>query len=210
MNTAERIWFQDPAHFITLNNLNKFFPSSQMSFAEQLNAMFRLSIYFSMLIFVIRQDANIFFVAAFMGLFTFLLYSIDTQNKRSENLSFESNNLQKDKITGEVCVKPSKDNPFMNVLLTDYVNQPERPPACNVSSSSIRKQAKIAFDNGLYRDVGDIFSKIASDRQWITNPGTTIPNDREKLTNWLYNMGPTCKEGQGESCYRLQYNPNPR
>jgi hypothetical protein len=141
-----------------------------------------------------------------MGLFTYLLYSIDTQNKSNEQLILESNNLEKDKFTGEVCMKPSKDNPFMNVLISDYVTQPDRPKACNLSSSNTRHEAKKAFDYGLYRDVGDIFSKVASDRQWVTNPSTTIPNDREKLTKWLYNIGPTCKEGLGEACYRLQYN----
>jgi len=203
--TREAIWFKDPMHFITLQNYNKFFPSADMSFSEQLNSLFRLSIYFSILVFVIRHDANIFFVAAFMGLFTFLLYSIDTQNKKSEQLTLEGNNLDKDKFTGEVCMKPSKDNPFMNVLMSDYSTKPDRPKACNMLNSQVKKQAKTAFDYGLYRDVGDIFSKNASDRQWITNPSTTIPNDRSKLTEWLYNIGPTCKE-DGNSCYRLQYN----
>jgi hypothetical protein len=138
-----------------------------------------------------------------MGLFTFLLYSIDTQNKITEKLFLESNNMEKDKYTNETCIKPTKNNPFMNVLISDYVENPNRPKACNINNSTISKEIEKDFNFGLYRDVGDIFSKGASDRQYMTNPNTIIPNDREILANWLYKTGPTGKEINNEHNFNL-------
>jgi hypothetical protein len=206
-NSIEKIWFEDPIHFITIKNYNKFFPTDSMTFAEQLNSIFRLSIYFSILVLLLKQNLNILFVAAFMGIFTYVLYNIDTINKNKEKLYLEDNNLSKDPHSGEECIKPSKNNPFMNVLMSDYSLQPNRPKGCKITNSNIKKEAKDAFDYGLYRDIGDIFGNLASDRQFVTNPSTMIPNDRETLTNWLYKSGSkkTCKE-DGTQCYALQYN----
>ena len=164
-----------------------------MTFAEQLNALFRLSIYFSIFVFIIKHDINIFFVAIFMGLLTFILFSLDIKNKENEQFFLDANNLSKDRTTGNTCVKPTKDNPFMNVLMTDIINNPTRPKACSLSNSNVKQEATSYFNKGLYRDVGDVFTNMASDRQYYTNPSTTIPNDRETFGKWLYQNGPTCK-----------------
>ena len=95
----------------------------------------------------------------------------------------------------------------MNVLMNEYTENPNRVKACDVTTNSVNTNINQAFDDGLYRDVSDIFSKNSSDRQYVTNPSTTIPNDREKLTDWLYKIGPTCKDGNGEACFNLQYSP---
>jgi hypothetical protein len=197
----ELIWFEDPLRFITMENYNKFFPSNNMTFAEQLNSLLRLSIYFTLVVFLFKHDPNIFFVVIFMAIFTFFLYKVDNENKKSEHMFLKENNMKKEK-NGKVCIKPTKDNPFMNVLVSDYAERPDRPPACNSLNPVVKNDIQEAFDYGLYRDTGDIFSKIASDRQWVTNSSTTIPNNRDKFAKWLYQVGPTCKEGLGEACYK--------
>ena len=83
---VEKIWFKDFPHFFTKENYMHFFPSKGMSFAEQLNALTRLSIYFSIVIFVIKQNTHIFFVPIFMAGFTYFLYTIDSNNKKILNL----------------------------------------------------------------------------------------------------------------------------
>ena len=204
---AEQIWFKDPQHFMTSHSYNIFFPSSEMNFVQQLNSLMRLSIYFCVIVFIVKQEPNIFFVLIFMGIFTFLLYSIDAKNTILKQSFLDENNLDENKITHEECMKPSNNNPFMNVLMSEYVDKPERPKACDVTIDKTNKMINTAFEYGLYRDVNDVFSKSASDRQYVTNPSTTIPNDREKLTDWLYKSGSTCKEGNGPACYNLQYSP---
>jgi hypothetical protein len=93
----------------------------------------------------------------------------------------------------------------MNVLMNEYTEKPHRPSACD--QQEVKADIKDAFDHGLYRDVGDIFHKLSSDRQFITNPSTTIPNDREAFAKWCWSAEATCKEGNGEKCYNLSYTP---
>lgn len=202
---SENIWFQDLQNFITLKNYYNFFPSSDMTFVAQLNALQRFALYFCVVLYVIRQDVNVFFILAFMSIFTFLLYSIDTKNKINEKLLMDKLHLQKDAHTGEMCYRPHKNNPFMNILMSDYSQMPERPQACDIADPSIRKEVKKMFDTNLYRDTSDIFHKNASDRQWVTNAITTIPNDQGNFAKWLYQTGPSCKDGNGEACYINTY-----
>lgn len=202
---SEKIWFQDIQNFITLKNYHTFFPSSDMTFIAQLNALQRLALYFCVVLYIIRQDANVFFVLAFMSIFTFLLYSIDTKNKINEKLLMDKLHIQKDNHTGELCYKPHKNNPFMNILMSDYSEMPERPQACNITDPAVKKEVKKMFDTNLYRDTSDVFHKNASDRQWVTNAITTIPNDQGNFAKWLYQTGPSCKDGNGEACYTNTY-----
>lgn len=203
----EPIWYKDPKNFITFQNYNAFFPSYEMSFEEQLNALMRISIYFSIIVFILKHDINIFFIVVFMGIFTFLLDSVDKQKDKNKELFLKENNLSENRHTKELCTKPTINNPFMNVMMNEYATSPNRKPACNVNLEKTKEEIAEAFNHGLYRDVGDIFSNFSSDRQYVTNPSTTIPNDREKFTKFLYESGPTCKEGSGETCFKLQYSP---
>ena len=59
---------------------------------------------------------------------------------------------------------------------------------------------KQAFDDYFrvqwFSDPTDVFGKSQSQRQFVTQPSTSIPNDRESYQNWLYKIpGKTCKEG---------------
>lgn len=203
----EKIWFKDPAHFITGDNYSKFFPSKGMSFTEQLNSLMRLSIYFSIVIFLLKKDTHIFFVPIFMGGFTYFVYTIDTNNKTTEKLYLDSKDLNKDKHSNEICSLPSTQNPFMNVLMNEYVQNPTRAQACDISNKNIKKTTKKYFNKNLYRDVDDVFQKNASDRNYYTTPSTTIPNDMEAFAKFLFPLPKTCKEGSATECYRDTYRP---
>lgn len=201
----EQIWYNDILHLFTEKNFKKFFPSKDMTFAEQLNSLFRLSIYFSFVVYLLNKDTAIFMVPVCIALFTYFLYTIDTQNKIQESMYLRGKNLYKDQRADELCQKPTEHNPFMNVLMSDYAIDPERKKACNVSKSNVKKITKKYFDKNLYRSVSDIFNKEASDRQWITNPITTIPNDQDGFARWCYDTKKTCKEGNGDDCYKNIY-----
>ena len=99
------------------------------------------------------------------------------------------------------CEKPTNQNPFMNVLMTDYTEKSERPAACNqLDDPIIKNNIKDAFEHNLYSDVSDLFQKNNSQRQFYTTPNTQIPNEQTKFANWLYNTPKTCKEGNGNQC----------
>ena len=57
------------------------------------------------------------------------------------------------------------------------------------------------FRTEFYSDPTDVFGKTQSQRQFITMPSTSIPNDQDSYQNWLYRIpGKTCKEGGREAC----------
>lgn len=196
----EKIWFQDLSGFITVNNYYVFFPKSEMNTIEQLNSLMRFSIYFAIVMFIIQKDINIMFVPILMGIFSFIIFDVDKKNKENDHKTLEKLEMKEDPITKRLCQKPTPDNPFMNVLISDYSKNPQRPPACK-HVGRIKTDIKKNFERNLYRDVDDVFDKIASDRQFYTTPSTTIPNDSTAFAKWLYGQSKTCKEGNFNKCY---------
>lgn len=207
LGLQESIWFKDPKNFIGPSNYDRFFPSKEMTFAEQLNSLMRFSLYFSLLMFVVKKDTNIFFVPVFVAGFTYMLFSVDTKNKQREKFYTKSKGLQEDPHTKELCSAPSKDNPFMNVLMSEYATNPQRKRACTVTEGKTKTRVKKLFENNLYRDVSDIYDKNASDRNFYTTPITTIPNDQNSFAQYCYGGGKTCKQGNGTKCYQNTYRP---
>lgn len=201
----EKVWYKDLAGFITANNYYNFFPSASMTFVEQMNALLRMAIYFSIVMFLVRQNSNVFFIPLFMACLTYLLVTVDERHKHQDKEVLNRLGLKEDFRSKEVCQKPSKNNPFMNVLMSDYSVNPQRPKACKIEGR-VKQDIKKNFDHNLYRDIDDIFHKKASDRQFYTTPSTTIPNDSIGYANWLYgSLNETCKEGNGNKCYSNMY-----
>jgi hypothetical protein len=197
----EKIWFKDLGNFISENNYDNFFPAVSYTYVEKLNSLMRLSIYFSIIAFVIKKDTNILFVPILMAIFTYFLFKSEETSKRANEDFLNKMNLYKDPHTHEICYKPKENNPFMNILMDDYKHNPKRAKACNVSNGNIKKMTTKYFNNNLYRDVGDIFHRNASDRNYYTTPVTTIPNDQDAFLNYAYKIDKTCKEGNGRVCY---------
>lgn len=188
----EFIWYKDVRDFFTnTDNIIKFIPDSRMTIEEQLNASFRFSIYFSVIIALIRQDARVLFFAIFVGLFTVILYEHDEKEKRKRQELLEKLEMKQNRDK-TICALPTKNNPFMNVLISDYSKAPQRPQACNVNSKDVKQRIKEYTDTP--QDLDDVFNRKALDRQFYTNPSTTIPNKQTEFAHWLYNVGSTCKE----------------
>lgn len=203
----EKIWFKDFRGFINESNFLIFFPHQEMSFSAQLNAILRFSIYLSLIVFVIKKDSAILFAPILTAILTYMLYTVETNKQMNDRRVLEHMKLREDKHTRAVCQPPTLQNPFMNVLISDIKDNPTRAPACKWKGN-VKKEAKKYFEHNLYRDVDDIFQKNASDRQWYTTPSTTIPNDANGFAKWLYATDHTCKEGNGDACYRQLYKGN--
>lgn len=201
----EQIWFKDVRSFINEKNVDKFFPSSSMTFTEKLNSIMRLTIYFSIILVIIKKDINVFFVPLIAGVFTWFLYNSERRKLKNEEDFLSKMNLYKDPRTSQLCYKPTPNNPFMNILMSDYTQQPNRAKACNVSKGHIKKMTQKYFDRNLYRDVSDIYQKNASDRNFYTTPSTTIPNAQDEFLKFAYPMGKTCKEGNGDACLQNSF-----
>ena len=102
----------------------------------------------------------------------------------------------------QVGVVGAPANPFNNVLIPEIKYAPTRGAAPDLRTS----QARIALDDYFrvqwYSDPTDVFGKNQSQREFVSMPSTTIPNDQTSYQNWLYKIpGKTCKEGNPDACY---------
>ena len=96
---------------------------------------------------------------------------------------------------------PTASNPFMNVLIDEIKYNPQRPPAMSVRGADIAIGLDEFFRTEFTRDPTDVFGRSQSQRQFVSMPNTTIPNDQGSYQNWLYGIpGKTCKEGGREAC----------
>ena len=91
---------------------------------------------------------------------------------------------------------PTDRNPFMNILLDEIKYNPKRPAAANIDTKYVKLTLDDFFRVEFTSDPTDVFGRSQSQRQFITMPSTTIPNDQDAYQNWLYRIpGKTCKEG---------------
>lgn len=195
-NLHDNFWALDYKVLFDKNNVSNFFPTNEMTTIEKLNAVMRLGIYLSITLYLTTANYHYFYIMILIGVFTYFIYT--TQQDNIE-LYFNSdgdntqNLVQKSIMSKDTSVQPTVENPFMNInLITDNKTKKEAPPSWNDEES--QKKIEDKFDYNLYRDVGDLYGKSNSQRQYYTMPSTTIPNNQTSFAKWCYGVGPTCKE----------------
>ena len=136
MNT---IRFKDILKFISFSNMKNFIPTSSMNTIEKLNAYVLLSIYVTLIHYTIFNDSRVFGLVVITMLSTYLYYKSTQENY----VQYQSIN-NKGKINKNTdCSLPSDNNPFMNVLMNEYADNPERREACDVDENKIKKSSII-------------------------------------------------------------------
>ena len=96
---------------------------------------------------------------------------------------------------------PSARNLFMNVLIDEIKYNPGRPEAAPVDNPTVKQTMDDYFRVQWFSDPTDVFGKNQSQRQFVTQPSTTVPNDQGAFADWLYKIpGKTCKEGGRAAC----------
>jgi hypothetical protein len=188
-NTGDTFWTEDYKVLFYKEKITEFFPTIQMTLIEKLNAIFRMSIYLSILLYLLTGNYLYLYIMISVGLFTCFIYYTQKDNVE---LYFNSNEKQEQLVVTE-DVTPNVENPFMNInLITDNKEKEPAPPSWN--NEKIQEDIEDKFGYNLYRDVGDLYGKSNSQRQYYTMPSTTIPNNQTSFAKWCYSTGPTCKE----------------
>lgn len=96
---------------------------------------------------------------------------------------------------------PTARNLFMNILVDEYKYHPERPEAADVDHPAVKQAMDDFFRVQWFSDPTDVFGKNQNQRQFITQPSTTVPNQQGEFADWLYRIpGKTCKEGGRPAC----------
>ncbi len=82
---------------------------------------------------------------------------------------------------------PTKENPFMNVLLTEIQDDPNRADAAPTSRRDVKAEMYKAFQNtsDLYMDTTDLFDQSQAMRTFHTLQSAKVPNDLDGFKAWL-------------------------
>jgi hypothetical protein len=194
-------WIYNPSILFDSNYISQIWPYSNLERDEKLNAMTR----FIILITLIGYMCINRFLIVILGLILIGLIVIFYQSKKEGFEPFYklqpyfSINEDKDK-------KIENNNPFSNVLMTDYkynVNKEESnedyTPALEEKINDSTKQSIIEqnIDNADFNTAFDndnsniIFEQ--SMRSFYTNPITTIPNKQDNFLEFCYGKLPSEK-----------------
>jgi hypothetical protein len=93
-------------------------------------------------------------------------------------------------------------NPFHNITVDQYSYAPTRDPAPPLQTQEAKEDLDAMFRVQWTSDPTDVFGKTQSQRMFVTQPITSIPNDQKSYQEWLYKIpGKTCKEGNTDACY---------
>lgn len=201
MTETEKIWFRDPqAALFNPDVAARIIPERGAPLAEQLNAVMRFSIYLGILLSLFHRSLlPLIYISAVSMVLTVALNYHDNQKESKVNEMMEKLNVVRDDF-GEFCSAPTKANPFMNVLPTDF---PNRPQACDVTQPEIQKVMEQSFADKLYRNSDDIYGRETSSRQFYTMPVSTIPNKQVEFAEWLYlndDIDGVCRGGDALAC----------
>jgi hypothetical protein len=151
----ELFWLEDPAHFFV--RWHKFLPTNDMTVPEALNAVVRFTVYSALLVAIVARRTDYLLLIPLVMVASVVLVRLFP---KTQMIQETFNNLKRSAKTGgaEHFSTPSADNPFMNVLFTDYVDDPARvsaPP--DVTSSALDSSIREAFSktSDLFMDTSD-------------------------------------------------------
>lgn len=172
----EVFWLNDPANLF--KNWSRFVPTNDMSVPEALNSVLRFTFYASIVVSIFTKNTNYLLLVPIVMFISVVLFRL-----------FPTTQTLKETFANKgAYVMPTPNNPFMNVLFTDYVddvNRPSAPP--DVTNPVVKASIDEAFSktSDLYMDTSDKFALAQSARNWVTQAATTIPNDLDGFQNFL-------------------------
>ena len=162
----------------------------------------RLTIWFSVIAALLWRDVRVLVLVPLVGAVEAFAYQ--DLRVRASGVETFLDDRGLDIRDGRLCAKPTAVNPFMNVLMTD---EPGRPGACKLNESVIARQDALfretASSQVIDVDPYDVNGRAAA-RQFYTTASSTTPNDQAGFLKFMYGdmMGPGCRDGNGQQCYR--------
>lgn len=197
-------WLNDPT---ILFHSTHIWPSKDMHKEEKLNAMTRLIILVTILLYLMTSNLRVL-VAGVVTLIAIVV------------LKYAHNNTPKETPEGFANLtkhtEPSQTNPLMNVLLPQIQDDPKRAAAAPAYNPEVVDQVnantqdmivnkfddKDGIKSKLFSDLGDSFMFDRSMTQFNATANTTIPNDQQSFAEFCYGDMISCKEGNALACTR--------
>lgn len=179
------LWTDDISLLYKDGRVCELFPTRGMDFASRINAIVRLTALGSICVYLYSRDTR----HVLYGAFAVAVLTLVAQCSRQTPTKLHPPPQPADCLP---CTRPTVNNPFSNVLLTDYKDNPNKPPACNVDD--VAGEIDKAYAATQVRGAGE--------RDFSINAFYTMPDSstwqagREAFARSLYGSRPTCKEDQ--------------
>jgi hypothetical protein len=179
---TEPIWTKDPSILFSAGTWQKFVPTKDMDVPSALNAVVRFSVYFSVLLYAGTGKQVYLLAIPFVLVITVLFaYIFPTTRALVETFALAS-----DVVTKKYTM-PTSENPFMNPLLTEIGDDPNRPDAAPITGAKIKREMEKAFaqTSEIYMDTTDRFDTTQAMRTFHTMQSAMIPNDQDGFLKFL-------------------------
>ena len=163
--STEPFWYSDPSVLFSRDTWFVFVPQATMGVKAALNAVVRFSVYLSFLLVMTTRDPWYLLLIPFVMVVTLFLEKWFPQAKKITEGFISS-------YEGTDRSEPTDDNPFMNASLVDINDNPNRPPAADVTDIDIRDKVNKAFaqTSNIYMDTSDVYDLVQSQRNFHTVP----------------------------------------
>jgi hypothetical protein len=181
---TEQIWYKDPASLFLRESWYKFVPMVNMPVSEALNAVLRFTIYFTCIMAATTGETQYFLIIPIVMIATALFDQILPNGTTLESFSIKA--VSKGSAKGKLTM-PTDNNPFMNVLLTEIQDDPNRGDAAPINQRDVKEKIYKSFQhtNDLYMDTTDLFDQSQAMRTFHTMQSATVPNDLDGFKKWL-------------------------
>lgn len=183
----------DPKDIFRSSELLQFWPSATQSARERVSATTRFVLYAACIVYVITRDARVFALGVVV---LAVLYYLWTSNMVSDGkLRSTIGDGRAASIFRPDVTLPTVENSMGNVLMTDYVDNPDRPSAAWYPS--MRTQVQQAWSQ-----IHPFERQRDAERNFYTMPSSTIPNDQTGFAQAAYGkpFSPKCHDQGGAAC----------
>jgi hypothetical protein len=190
------VWFKDPAVLFEKDELMDFWPTAKQNVNQRINSTTRFVVYISLLLFFIQRDVRVLVLAAVAIGALFAFYKADMVAETAAR-PVRSTDRASPGFMRSVHQAPTLDNPMGNVLMTDYRDHPDRPPAAFYPS--VRGAVKENLDDTMAQDAADIYGhRNQAASRFYSMPVSTIPGDQTGFAEWCYGkkFKPMCRSDQ--------------
>lgn len=185
-------WIHDPTVLMASDQITQIWPTVGMPSVQKLNAITRLVILLSLLGYALTSNSRFAYIGA-ATIAAIVAYQV-AQPPLKEGLET--------RVDTTNFTAPTQANPLMNVLLPEINSAPNRKPAlphspetAALATQKVVERAGKSVDPRIFRGTNNEIDTDHFMHNFYTTASTTIPNDQEGFSNFLYGDMPSGKEG---------------
>lgn len=170
---TEPVFFRDPSILFRDGRAFDLAPFTGESYASQINSSARFISCVITLVLAYAIDPFLMALVVCAAIFFYAKHQARSPRPIEDSVTIAPQ-----------CQAPTSENPLGNFLTNEYEDRPNRPPACDPSTS--KDAIDVQFYQNLYRDADDIYASRNSQRQFFTMPVTEVCNDQRAFADFCF------------------------